>query len=306
MVASFHNNSHLAGCVDARAVRGMSVCSTVKDGTVERQPEVIVGPPRAWVLAADWGNTIAGILLMSAFLLGALMFNAGSVDITLSNITLLQRLFCAEGFFYAFAEFFMIGIMANTPPEFGGGDRGCMQFAILMAGGIFFSFSGLVIPQCITNIAYIFDKDPCTHPLAGNTPYVWNAMAHFGITCFMVGTTIGFMGILGAPKNKLVSPFWGVTMYFMGAWTIGIFKFWGPVLLGGFDLNQNAKAFDMTAPAAAYTANWWFALLGAGFLTTGAVIFGIMNGSFASTSPAALPEKRESELSIREDKVPLA
>lgn len=132
-------------------------------------------------------------------------------------------------------------------------------------------------------------------------------MAHYGITCFMVGTTIGFTGILGAPKDKLVSPFWGVTMYFMGAWTIGIFQFWGPCLLGGFSTTQNEDAaggFDFTAPAASWTFQWLFAFLGAGFLTTGAIIFGIMNGSFALTPPAPPPAAKnpnESQLTSLKD-----
>merc|ERR1711970_555765 len=94
----------------------------------------------------------------------------------------LQFLFCMEGALYAIAEFFMIGIMALTPAQFGGGARGCLQFAILMAGGIFFGFSGLVFPGCITNVTYVFRKTPCLHPAAAATPYAWNSMAHYGIT----------------------------------------------------------------------------------------------------------------------------
>merc|ERR1711939_806340 len=128
--------------------------------------------------------------------------------------------------------------MSLTPAESGGGSRGVMQFAILMVGGVFFGFSGLVFPGCITNVTYLMRTEEC--PMA-SSPYVWNAMAHFGITCFMIGTAIGFHGVLKAPRDKLVSPFWGVTMFFLGAWTIGIFKFWGPVLCGGLDFQQNGS-----------------------------------------------------------------
>merc|ERR1712187_415099 len=192
----------------------------------------------------------------------------------------LKIFFCSEGICYALAEFFMIGIMANTPPEFGGGAKGCMQFGILMAGGIFFSFSGLVFPGCITNATYLYNAGPCEHPAAAKTPYVWNAVAHYGITCFMIGTAIGFHGVLRAPKDKFISPFWGCAMYFLGAWTIGIFKFWGPMLCGGLNGNQNSPAFDFSAPAVSWNVTWWFALIGAFFLFLGAMIFGIMNGSF--------------------------
>mmetsp|Transcript_150518 Transcript_150518/g.273949 ORF Transcript_150518/g.273949 Transcript_150518/m.273949 type:complete len:285 (+) Transcript_150518:75-929(+) len=248
-------------------------------------------PPKWWVQVADLGNVLAGIVLMMAFFEGALI-NSVQWDALLveafpgsfvkvpsqSALSWLQFLFSTEGALYAVAEFFMVGIMAATPPEFGGGPRGCMQFAILMAGGVFFAFSGLVFPPCINNASYIFSKQPCTHPAAGNTPYAWNAMAHYGITCFMVGTAIGFKGVLGAPKD-FFGPFWGCGMYFAGAWTIGIFKFWGPVFAGGFgDINK--EAFDVSVPAVSVSANWWIALLGASFLTTGAVIFAVMNGSF--------------------------
>merc|ERR1719240_1684535 len=110
-------------------------------------------------------------------------------------------------------------------------------------------------------------------------------MAHFGITCFMVGTSIGFKGVLGLPKNTPISPFWGCAMYFLGAWTIGIFKFWGPVLLGGVS----------------WTVTWWFALIGALFLFIGALIFGIMNGSFGKCGSSAAsepsPESEQAKIS---------
>lgn len=254
-------------------------------------PEKASSPPRAWVIIADWCNLLAGVVLMCAFLEGALINSVGMKSLllapglpTTAAINWLQFFFSTEGVLYAVAEFFMVGIMAVTPAEFGGGSRGAMQFAILMAGGIFFAFSGLVFPGCISNVTYVFRKTACHHPAAEETPYAWNAMAHFGITCFMVGTSIGFLGVLKAPKNKIISPFWGCAMYFAGAWTIGIFKFWLPVLLGGFDSMQNENAvgkfkFDMSAPSVDWTWNWWAALLGAYFLTFGAFIFAVMNKS---------------------------
>jgi hypothetical protein len=260
------------------------------------------GPSRAITLLADWGNTIAGLLLMCAFLEGALINSVGVKSLIVAPgvptdgaLKWLQFFFCSEGFFYAFAEFFMVGVMASTPAEFGGGARGCMQFAILMAGGIFFAFSGLAFPSCITNVTYVFNSGPCKHPAAwdgltnGGTPYVWNAVAHYGITCFMIGTSIGLIGVLRAPKNEFISLFYGCLMYFLGAWTIGIFKFWGPVLCGGFNgyQNEGASGFDFTAPAVAWNWTWWFALLGAFFLFLGAVIFGIMNKSYGSFSRRA-------------------
>merc|ERR1712039_201806 len=88
---------------------------------------------------------------------------------------------------------------------------------------------------------------------------------------FMVGTAIGFKEVLGAPKNKIVSPFWGTTFYFLGAWTIGIFKFWGPVLVDTLFSTHSVLNASWT---------WYMGILGAIFLTTGALIFGLMDGTF--------------------------
>jgi len=250
-------------------------------------------PPRWWVSVADMTNFMSNVFLMAAFFVGALL-NSVQVDFMLQapgvpnawSLALLQSLFVLQGLLLAIGSLFMIAIMAATQPELGGGPRGCVQFALLMVGGVFFAFSGIVFPPCITNIRYLMSSAVCTHPAAAGTPYVWNAMAHYGITCAMIGTSIGFFGVLPAPKNKLVSPFWGVTFYWLGAWTIGITKFWGPMLLGGFAQYQNEPTFDFNAPAAAWSMNWWSALVGATFLTIAASIFVLLNKSPAKPAPA--------------------
>jgi len=217
------------------------------------------GPPFKYVLIADWCNFLAGIFLCFAFFLGGLIFDRGVTSLSFLPPSWFVFCFNVEGMLYAIGCFFMIPIMAHT-----GNPWGTMQFAILAIGGIFFSFSGLVAPGCIVSIPDAFSSDPCTHVPHVTTPKVWNAMAHFGITCFMVGTAMGQSGVMRLPKNKFISPFWGITFYTLGAWTIGIFKFWGPVVVGGVD----------------WTWNWWMGLLGAIYLTTGALIFGVMDGSF--------------------------
>jgi hypothetical protein len=251
-------------------------------------PEV-QGPPAWWDKVADWSNLVAGFVLMAAFLEGALL-NDTKASFLLNKglpsdaaLNWLQILFTTEGVLYAVGCFFLVGLMAAAPH---GGPVPCMQFTILTAGGIFFALSGLVYPPCVNSMAYVFSNEVCPSPIAKG-PYAWNAMAHFGITCFMVGTTIGYLGARRLPRKPIVGPFWGSTMFFLGAWIIGIFKFWGPVLAGGFgDINgsygthpAHAK-LDMTAPAVTWTWTWWIALIGAAFLTAGAFIFGRMGGSF--------------------------
>jgi hypothetical protein len=211
------------------------------------------GPPFAYVLIADWCNFVAGICLSCAFFLGGLIFDRQTMSMP---SWWLEFFFNTEGALYAIGCFFMIPIMAHTNNPWG-----TMQFAILTVGGIFFSFSGLIVPACITSLWDVFSADPC---VINKAPMVWNAFAHFGITCFMAGTAMGQSGVMSLPKNKFISPFWGITFYTLGAYTIGIFKFWGPVFVGG----------------TSWTWTWWLGLLGALYLTTGAFIFGIMDKSF--------------------------
>jgi len=215
------------------------------------------GPPFAYVVIADWCNFLAGIVLCVAFFMGALIFDRGILPMTeLSAPSWFVFCFCTEGVLYTIGCFFMIPIMAHTDNPWG-----TMQFAIITIGGIFFSFSGLIAPACIMSISDAFSSDLCE---INKTPKCWNAFAHFGITCFMVGTAMGQSCVMSLPKNKFISPFWGVTFYTLGAYTIGIFKFWGPVFVG----------------VVAWTWTWWMGLVGAIYLTTGALIFGVMDGSF--------------------------
>jgi hypothetical protein len=251
--------------------------------------------PHWWHVVVDWSNALGAISLMGAFLEGALIDDVKMPSLlaehgpTETAKNWLQFMFCTEGFFFAVSGFVMIGIMALTPAEEGGKSRGCFQFAILMAGGIMFGFSGLVFPGCITNFTHVFSKEVCLLPQANGIPHALNAVAHYGVTCFMVGTTIGLTGLLKAPKNKLISPFYGTLMFFLGAWTIGIFKVWVPTLVGGFDFYHGCLPNDTLnacliqrmelAPANAWTWTWWVAFLGAFFLLCGATIFGLMHGS---------------------------
>lgn len=227
-------------------------------------------PPAAWAMIADMCNLLAGITLTIAFLLGALMFNTGTLDA--SYVNLMNAFFAIEGALYAVAGFYTVGIMAKTPPPVGGA-KSTMQFAVLMLGGVFFALSSLVFPPCVATVAVVFSKGLC--PVVFNKhPFAYNAMAHYGISCFMGGTFVGFKGVLPLyplMKGNFFSPFWGVTMYFMGAWTIGIFKIWGPTLAGGFAIPETADDV-LNSPAFTFTLGWWIATLGAFFLTTGAFI----------------------------------
>jgi len=273
---SFHCSKPVVPLQQASCSRGIPETTSLKPAQ---------GPSKIWLIIADWGHAVAMLCLIVAFLEGALIFSAqmgtflepGGAP-TKAAILWLQFLFSSVGTIAAISSFIMVGVMAKTPPEQGGGATACLQFAMLMTGGILFALSTPGNPGCITNITYAFSTAPCA--VAGGTPYEWNALGHYGIICFMVPTAIGLKGVMEAPKNKFISHFWGTTMFFLGAWTIGIFKYWGPVLAGGFNSKQNEVAFDFAAPSITWVWTWWFGLIGAIFLELGALIFGLMNGSF--------------------------
>lgn len=222
-------------------------------------------PPRWWVLMADWCNWIAAIVLFFAFMQGMLIFNQG-YKFSLAPGGALQILFCLEGALWAVGLFFMVQIMANA-----GNTAGTIQFSILFAGGIFFSFSGLVAPSCILSVTDVFSAEPCAALEGKGPPKCFHAFAHFGITCFMIGCVLGMIGVKDLPKSPIIGPFWGSLMYFLGAWTIGIFQFWGPCVFG--------HVTDSWHPANS-SWQWWFAMLGAIFLFAGASIFLILDGSY--------------------------
>ncbi|CAE7242628.1 unnamed protein product [Symbiodinium sp. CCMP2592] len=223
------------------------------------------------VLMADWCNVWAGITLVISFSLitGAFTFNwfkmAGTVH------TVMQVTMCAEGVLWAVAAGFLtkINMIVNNAAV-------AVGQTIICFGGIFFAVSGLYdgVPGKIISIHYVLAPD--THALFAD------ACPYYGITCFMVATSMGLNGVWGLPKNKFVSPFWAVACFFIGAWTIGVIGLWGPTLLDGF-----VRYEDFEAPTDLYnqkTFAWsWihiFQVIGAIFLTLGGIIFGMMDNIF--------------------------
>ena len=234
-------------------------------------------PPRFMVLLADWCNVWAGITLVVSFCLitGAFTFNwfemSGAVH------TIMQVTMCAEGVLWAVAAGLLtkINIMVNNASL-------AVVQTIICFGGIFFAVSGLYdgVPGKVISIRYILAPD--TNALFAD------ACPYYGITCFMVATSMGLNGVRGLPKNKFVSPFWAVACFFIGAWTIGVIGLWGPTLIGGL-----VRYEDFEAPTDLYkqkTFAWaWihiFQVIGAIFLTLGGIIFGLLDNIFSFGSSA--------------------
>ncbi|OLQ14501.1 putative rhodanese domain-containing dual specificity protein phosphatase [Symbiodinium microadriaticum] len=229
------------------------------------------------VLLADWCNVWAGITLVVSFSLitGAFTFNwfemSGAVH------TIMQVTMCAEGVLWAVAA----GLLTKINMIVNNASLAVVQ-TIICFGGLFFAVSGLYdgVPGKVISIRYILAPD--TNALFAD------ACPYYGITCFMVATSMGLSGVRGLPKNKFVSPFWAVACFFIGAWTIGVIGLWGPTLIGGL-----VRYEDFEAPTDLYkqkTFAWaWihiFQVIGAIFLTLGGIIFGLMDNIFSFGSSA--------------------
>lgn len=129
-----------------------------------------------------------------------------------------------------------------------------------------------------------------------STPPMLNfyaAAAHYGISCFMLVTLINQFDILG-PKPPIPGYDNGFLGFFLGAWTIGVFALWGPVIMGGmktFDDYSQEEAGFFAAPSFSFIYKHVFAVFGAAFLTFGAVGFATGDGlpPFGNASISALP-----------------
>eukprot|EP00439_Symbiodinium_sp_Y106_P046822 s2036_g5.t10 len=228
-------------------------------------------PPRFMVLMADWCNVFAGITLVISFSLiaGAFTFKWFKMEGTAH--TVMQVTMCLEGVLWAVAAGFLtkINMIVNNAGL-------AVGQTIICFGGIFFAISGLYdgVPGKIISLHYVLAPD-------SNALFA-DACPYYGITCFMVATSMGLQGVWPLPKNKIVSPFWAVACFFIGAWTIGVIGLWGPTLMDGF-----VRYEDFEAPTDLYkqrTFAWaWihiFQVIGAIFWTAGGIIFGLMDGIF--------------------------
>jgi len=171
-----------------------------------------------------------------------------------------------------------------------GNAAGAVSQAIIAFGGLFFFISGWNAPVYIVSLKYVVPVGAAAaeanaylrtlDPPLDDVVNFSAACPFYGIACFMIATLAGQLGVLSLPKNKLVSPFWGVTWFFLGAWTIGLFALWGPLIAGGFkDITEFADPPYVTAPIG-HKFTHPFQVLGAAFLTIGALTFAVMNHSF--------------------------
>eukprot|EP00928_Gymnodinium_smaydae_P086509 TRINITY_DN7068_c0_g1_i2.p2 TRINITY_DN7068_c0_g1~~TRINITY_DN7068_c0_g1_i2.p2 ORF type:complete len:233 (-),score=33.04 TRINITY_DN7068_c0_g1_i2:300-932(-) len=176
--------------------------------------------PRWLILLGDWSNILAGLILCVAFGLVCAVFTFQIAKIS-DVAEAIDQTFFWEGFFWALAALCLT--CRNVMEE---NAYGAVSQTIIMFGGLFFMVSGIHgVPSYVISYKYLI-------PWEAHVKFA-DVCPYYGITCFMVATSMGLYSVRMLPKNKLVSPFWGVAGFFLGAWLIGVFGFWGPCLLGG-------------------------------------------------------------------------
>jgi len=240
---------------------------------------------------SDVANVFAGTSLMVSFFLIMLQYTF-QIELGQTGANWIQYTMSAEGAGWFVGGFALAKLFIKIEQPLNAVSQTLIAF-----GGLFFFVSGWNSPIYVISLKYIIPVG--TNAMAANEWLIKNgspplldvaaACPFYGITCFMVATAAGLISVLPLPKTNLISPFWGITFFFLGAWTIGVCALWAPAILGGFkDYTDYAIAGcdPVVEPAcwlgildAPIGSKWThpFQLLGAIFLTTGAVIFAIMN-----------------------------
>jgi len=184
----------------------------------------------------------------------------------------------------------------------GGNAAGAVSQIIIATGGFFFTCSAWGNPANIISLRYLV---PTTLFVGdggsgSNSVSFSDVCPYYGIMTFFIATTMGMYSVAGLPKNKLISPFWGVCCFFIGAWVIGIVTLYVPMLSGGLltwqvcepgfkncvgDVQSVGACFAnpgegvcmLDVPTFAWYPLKIFALIGAIFLLFGGLIFGMLD-----------------------------
>jgi hypothetical protein len=271
--------------------------------------------PRWVVLVSAWANVFAAITLVISFSVYFIALQLDHCDPRSSCVASAANhgiIFNGRGGghgYYMVAKWMMFaegflwwlgGTLLCYRNICGGNAAGAVSQCIIATGGFFFTCSAFGNPANIISLRYIV---PITYWEGdGSAGTTWvsfsDACPYYGIACFMIATTMGMHSVRGLPKNKIVSPFFGVLCFFIGAWTIGVITLYIPMLAGGetswYDINpppckanipgipfdaSNTCMLDM--PTFAWYQLKIFAVIGALFLFAGALIFGIMDNLLA-------------------------
>jgi hypothetical protein len=173
----------------------------------------------------------------------------------------------------------------------GGNAAGAVSQCIIATGGFFFTCSAWGNPANIISLRYLVPTTVFDAPGSTGSNFVSfsDVCPYYGIMTFFIATTMGMYSVAGLPKNKIISPFWGVCCFFIGAWIIGIVTLYVPMLSGGFTKWEDIQGVGgcITTPEAGTcmldmpTFAWYplkiAAVIGAIFLLFGGLIFGMLD-----------------------------
>mmetsp|Transcript_12800 Transcript_12800/g.36348 ORF Transcript_12800/g.36348 Transcript_12800/m.36348 type:complete len:256 (+) Transcript_12800:56-823(+) len=250
-----------------------------------------VKAPRCLTLLGDWSNILAGISLTVSFsiLCAVFTFKVAKMDEGSTHEVFLYTM-TMEGILWAVGGATLAAVNVIEKNAL----LAVIQ-TIIGFGGCFFAISGLGdgLPGNIISITYVI---PISDPADAR---IQDALPFWGISCFMFATTLSLRSVWAFPKNRIISPFWGIACFFLGAWTIGVFGLWGPCLADGIvgfgDLKDKSLKYNL--PPYSWTWIHVFQVLGALFLTAGAVIFGALDGIFGGRRGAVQEFSDEESIS---------
>lgn len=284
--------------------------------------------PRAVILLSAWANIFAGITLCVSFFVYFLALQIGHCDPRSCNdpsavnnaiifngrngnnswFLLAKWTMFTEGFLWCLG-----GALLCYRNICNANAAGAVSQCIISTGGWFFMNSAFGNPANVISLRYITSIGYFGDGQGGGTQTVWVSFADccpfYGITTFMIATSMGMYSVRSLPKNKIVSPFYGVLCFFIGAWIIGVLTLFIPMLAGGeqnWESLNSAPCFPgvgdfvegqkcmLDMPSFAWYQTKILSLIGGVFLLIGSSIFGIMDNALC------LPAKNDKLLGADE------
>jgi len=242
--------------------------------------------PRWVAVLSAWANVLAGITLVIA---DFILFVALQLKDETANTAIVTNGKGPVGhgiytvyFWTMFTEgvlWCLAGLLLCYRNICSGNAAGAVSQCIIAGGGFFFACSAFGNPGNIISLRYLIPIG--IMDAEGNVGKTWvsfaDACPFYGIALFMAATTMGMYSVRGLPKNKIVSPFFGVLCFFIGAWTIGVVTLYVPMLAGGETSYEDVNGLPFDMPTYAWSQVKIFAVIGACFLLAGGIIFGIMD-----------------------------
>jgi hypothetical protein len=250
------------------------------------------------VVFGCWCYMLAGLLLVTCFVVAGLIFHLNKLSGAGGGwpVSIFVWTLHLCGMFYMLGSLTWMAIFADAPD----GRDFVLKFFILTIGGFLFMLSSYgAAPWCISLRYVLPGRYPADHPYYtrpdslkdGLPPHPFlNTAAHYGVICFIVGTTWLWAAFNESPgkaaleeNGMMQSPWWSTLFLMLGSWVIGVFFLWGPIIAAGqtsFDsLHVELQGMNkiVTCPSFAWMGRLWIAAIGGASLLFGSIIFAKVN-----------------------------